>query len=59
MHFISRIILLLGLPAGVLVGIDIGGLLDVPQWLLSQRPDMTAGLVLLTGVLVGIFGKVD
>ena len=58
MHFISRIILLVGLPAGVLVGIDIGGLMDVPQWLLSAAYT-TVGLVLLTGVLVVIFDKVD
>ena len=58
MHFISRIILLVGLPAGVPVGMDIGGLPDVPPGLFAAA-DTTVAPVLLTGVLVGIFGKVD
>lgn len=58
MNFISKIILLVGLPAGILVGMDIGGLLEIPQWLLSAAYT-TVALVLLTGVLAGIFGKVD
>ena len=58
MNFISKIILLVGLPAGILVGMDIGGLLEIPQWLLSAAY-ATVALVLLTGVLAGIFGKVD
>ncbi len=58
MNFISKIILLVGLPAGILVGMDIGGLLEIPQWLLSAAYT-TVALVLLTGVLAGIFGKVE
>ena len=58
MNFISKIILLVGLPAGILVGMDLGGLLAVPPWLFTAAY-ATVALVLLTGVLAGIFGKVE
>ncbi len=58
MRLVNNAILFVGVPAGVLVSLDIGGQLDVPQWLLFVAY-LTIGLILVAGIFVGIFSKVE
>ena len=56
MRMLSNIIVFVGVPAAILVGIDTGDLWNAPQWLLGIAYT-TIGLILAAGILVGIFSK--
>ena len=56
MRLLADIIVFVGVPAAILVGIDTGDLWDVPQWLLGIAYT-TIGGILAAGILVGIFSK--
>ena len=58
MRWVSDAILFVGVPAGILVGLDVGGQWDAPQWLLSAAYT-AVGLILIAGIFVGIFSRAE
>ena len=58
MRLLSEIIVFLGVPCAVLATGDIGDLWNLPLWLLGIAYT-TIALILVAGIVVGIFGKVE
>ena len=58
MRWVTNAIFFVGVPAGVVAGLDLGGQWDVPEWLLYTCA-LAIAVVLVAGIAVVIFSKAE